>query len=89
MKGIGQTIRLFFGMVLFIPQLVLALFVGIGRLFPEGTFGTKGAVHLADITIDFVKDVVSDEDQVPVAKPSTRKPRATATKRKPRAKKKP
>ena len=75
MNGLGYSIKLFIGMVLFIPQLVLALIVGIGRLFPQGTFGISGASALAGIIINFTKEMFDEEVEVPTApkKPSTRK----------------
>ena len=85
MNGIGKSIRLFLGMVLFIPQFILALFVGAGREFPEGTFGTKGAVKLANIVINFIKEMLGEEQPVAKATPTNRKPRA----KKPVVKKKP
>ena len=86
MNGIGYSIRLFFGMILFIPQLILALIVGIGKLFPEGTFGTAGAVALSGTILNFMKEIIEEPEVTPTT--PMRKPRATA-KRKPRAKKKP
>jgi len=81
MNGIGKSIRLFLGMVLFIPQFILALFVGAGREFPEGTFGTKGAVKLANMVISFVKEMFTEpEVEEPVVKPTETN---TNTKRKP------
>ena len=72
----GHSIRLFFGMILFIPQFILALFVGLGDLFPEKTFGTKGASKLAKNTIEFIKEIISDEeDETPVQKTTTAKPK--------------
>lgn len=68
----GQSIRLFIGMLLFIPQFIIALFVKLGTLFPDGTFSIHGASKLADVVVDEVVDAFKDEPTSTSSKPRTR-----------------
>ncbi len=66
-----KAIKLFIGMILFIPEFIIALFVKLGALLPAHTFTAKGASKLAGDTIDVVTEMFVDIDEEEEPKPRT------------------
>ena len=78
----GQSIKIFFGVLLFPIQFILALIVALARMLPEGTIGIHGASRAAQATTDFLASIFEDDYATPVQKTKPTPTRKRAVRKK-------